>query len=130
MQLAGPGVFGPPADAAGARAVLRRAVELGVDHIDTAQYYGPDVVNELIRDALHPYPAGLRVVSKVGARRDGRGGVLHATHPDELRAGVEANLQTLQLDTLALVNLRLMGPELHGKIALAEQLGALERTGW
>src|SRR4051794_2613062 len=116
MQLAGPGVFGPPADAAGARAVLRRAVELGVDHIDTAQYYGPDVVNELIRDALHPYPAGLRIVSKVGAGRDGHGGVLHATHPDELRAGVEANLQTLQVDTLALVNLRLMGPEIHGKI--------------
>jgi aryl-alcohol dehydrogenase-like predicted oxidoreductase len=126
MQLAGPGVFGPPADPAGARAVLRRAIELGVDHIDTAQYYGPDVVNELIRDALHPYPAGLRIVSKVGARRDGRGGVLAALHPDELRAGVEANLRTLQIDALALVNLRLMGPAARGKIALAEQLGALE----
>jgi pyridoxine 4-dehydrogenase len=126
MQLAGPRVFGPPADPAAARAVLRRAIELGVDHIDTAQFYGPDVVNELIRDALHPYPAGLRIVSKVGARRDGRGAVLRATHPDELRAGVEANLQTLEVDALALVNLRLMGRDAHGGIALAEQLGALK----
>ena len=126
MQLAGPGVFGPPADPAAARAVLRRAIELGVDHIDTAQFYGPDVVNELIRDALHPYPAGLRIVSKVGARRDSRGGVLPASHPDELRAGVEANLQTLRVDALALVNLRLMGPDARGGVPLAEQLGALK----
>jgi aryl-alcohol dehydrogenase-like predicted oxidoreductase len=126
MQLAGPGVFGPPADPAAARAVLRRAIELGVDHIDTAQYYGPEVVNELIRDALRPYPAGLRIVSKVGARRDSRGGVLSASHPDELRAGVEANLQTLQVDALALVNLRLMGHDARGRIPLAEQLGALK----
>ena len=122
MQLAGPGVLGPPADPAAARAVLRRAVELGVDHIDTAQYYGPDVVNELIRDALHPYPPGLRLVSKVGARRDRRGAALPASHPDELRAGVEDNLRTLQVDALALVNLRLMGAE----VPLAEQLGALK----
>jgi pyridoxine 4-dehydrogenase len=126
MQLAGPHVFGPPADAAAARAVLRRAIELGVDHIDTAQFYGPDVVNELIRDALHPYPAGLRIVSKVGASRDRRGGVLSASHPDELRAGVEANLQTLQVDALALVNLRLMGADARGRVPLAEQLGALK----
>ena len=126
MQLAGPRVFGPPADPAAARAVLRRAIELGVDHIDTAQFYGPDVVNELIRDALHPYPAGLRIVSKVGARRDSRGGVLRATHPDELRAGVEDNLKTLQVDALALVNLRLMARDAHRGIPLAEQLGALE----
>jgi aryl-alcohol dehydrogenase-like predicted oxidoreductase len=126
MQLAGPGVFGPPADPAGARAVLHRAVELGVDHIDTAQFYGPDVVNELIRDALHPYPAGLRLVSKVGARRDGRGAVLPAQHPDELRAGVDANLQTLRVDALALVNLRLMSPEARGGIPMAEQLGELK----
>src|SRR5439155_7403213 len=125
-QLAGPRVFGPPADPAAARAVLRRAIELGVDHIDTAQFYGPDVVNELIRDALHPYPAGLRIVSKVGARRDGRGAVLAAPYPDELRAGVQANLQTLQVDALALVNLRLMGPAARGGIPLAEQLGALK----
>ena len=126
MQLAGPGVFGPPADPAAARAVLRRAIELGVEHIDTAQFYGPGVVNELIRDALHPYPAGLRIVSKVGARRDGGGGVRPATRPDELRAGVEANLQTLRVDALALVNLRLTGRGAReGGIALAEQLGAL-----
>ena len=126
MQLAGPHVFGPPADPAAARAVLRRAIELGVDHIDTAQFYGPDVVNELIRDALHPYPAGLRIVSKVGARRDSRGGVLRATRPDELRTGVEDNLKTLQVDALAVVNLRLMAPDAHRGIPLAEQLGALE----
>jgi aryl-alcohol dehydrogenase-like predicted oxidoreductase len=126
MQLAGPRVFGPPADPASARAVLRRAIELGVDHIDTAQYYGPDVVNELIRDVLHPYPAGLRLVSKVGARRDNRGAILGAQLPEELRAGVEANLQTLHVDALALVNLRLMGPDARGRIPLAEQLGALK----
>ena len=122
MQLAGPGVFGPPADPEAARTVLRRAIELGVDHIDTAQYYGPDVVNELIRDALYPYPEGLRLVSKVGAGRDGRGGVLSAQHPSELRAGVEDNLRTLQVEALALVNLRLMGAE----IPMAEQLGELK----
>jgi pyridoxine 4-dehydrogenase len=126
MQLAGPGVFGPPADPEGARAVLRRAVELGVDHIDTAQFYGPDVVNELIHDALHPYPEGLRLASKVGARRDRRGGVLAAQHPDELRSGVEANLRTLRVDALTLVNLRLMGSEARRGIPMAEQLGALE----
>jgi aryl-alcohol dehydrogenase-like predicted oxidoreductase len=125
MQLAGPGVFGPPADPNAAQAVLRRAVELGVDHIDTAQYYGPDVVNELIRDALHPYPAGLRLVSKVGAGRDARGGVLAAQHPDELRAGVEDNLRTLRAEALALVNLRLMSAEERSNIPMAEQLGEL-----
>ena len=85
MQLPGPGVFGPPRDRTAAIAVLRRAVELGVDHIDTAQYYGPDVANELIRTALHPYPAGLALVSKVGARRDASGGVLRYDRPTELR---------------------------------------------
>ena len=126
MQLAGAGVFGAPADPDAARAVLRRAIELGVDHIDTAQYYGADVVNELIRDALHPYPAGLRLVSKVGARRDSHGGVLPAQHPSELRAGVEANLRTLEVDALALVNLRLMAPEARSGIPMAEQLGELK----
>src|SRR4029078_4966035 len=114
MQLAGPGVFGPPADPAGPMTVLRRAAELGVDHIDTAQYYGPDVVNELIRDALHPYPGGLRLVSKGGARSDRRGGVRAAQLPDELRAAVEENLTTLGTDSLALVNLRLMAPQARG----------------
>ena len=126
MQLAGPGVFGPPAHPEGAKAVLRRAIELGVDHIDTAQFYGPDVVNELIRDALHPYPAALRLVSKVGARRDRRGAVLPAPRPEELRAGVEANLRTLEVDSLALVNLRLMAPHARGGVPLADQLGELQ----
>jgi aryl-alcohol dehydrogenase-like predicted oxidoreductase len=95
MQLPGPGVFGPPRDRTAAIAVLRRAVELGVDHIDTAQYYGPGVANELIRTALHPYPAGLALVSKVGARRDASGGVLRYDRPAELRQGIEDNLRSL-----------------------------------
>ena len=89
MQLAGPGVFGPPRDPDAARAVLRRAIELGVDHIDTSQYYGPDVVNDLIREALYPYPENLRLVTKVGARRDDAGRVHPAQQPEELRQGVE-----------------------------------------
>ncbi len=124
MQLAGPGVFGPPRDRNGALAVLRRAVELGVDHIDTSQYYGPDVVNELIREALHPYPAGLRLVTKVGARRDEKGGWLPALRPDELRTGVEDNLTTLDVERLTLVNLRLLDG--GDTPPLAEMLGALQ----
>ena len=108
MQLPGPGVFGPPLDRTAAIAVLRRAVELGVDHIDTAQYYGPGVANELIRTALHPYPAGLALVSKVGARRDASGGVLRYDRPAEIRQGIEDNLRSLAVDRLAVVNLRLM----------------------
>src|ERR1700761_580122 len=98
MQLAGPGVFGPPRDPDGARAVLRRAVELGVDHIDTAQFYGPDVVNELIREALHPYPETLALVSKVGARRDDKAAWLPLDEPADLRRDIEANLLTLGVD--------------------------------
>ena len=109
MQLAGPGVFGPPRDRDAALAVLREAVTAGVDHIDTAQYYGPDVVNHLIRDALHPYPPGLVLVSKVGARRDSRGGILVHDQPDQLRQSIEENLRTLRVDQLGAVNLRLMG---------------------
>jgi pyridoxine 4-dehydrogenase len=124
MQLAGPGVFGPPRDREAALAVLRRAVELGVDHIDTSQYYGPDVVNALIREALHPYPDGLRLVTKVGARRDDQGGWLPALRPEELRAGVEDNLRTLDVEQLTLVNLRLL--EGADTPPLAEMLGALE----
>jgi aryl-alcohol dehydrogenase-like predicted oxidoreductase len=108
MQLPGPGVFGPPRDRAEALAVLRRAVELGVDHIDTAQYYGPDVANELIREALHPYPDTLALVSKVGARRDGSGGWLPYNEPDQLRRGIEDNLRSLGTGQLAAVNLRLI----------------------
>jgi aryl-alcohol dehydrogenase-like predicted oxidoreductase len=128
MQLAGPGVFGPPRDRTAAIAVLRRAVELGVDHIDTSQYYGPDVVNALIREALHPYPEGLRLVTKVGARRDDRGGWLPALRPEELRAGVEANLRTLGVERITLVNLRLLDDEPGSADTppLAEMLGALD----
>src|SRR3954467_11205116 len=104
MQLAGPGVFGPPRDPDAARAVLRRAIELGVDHIDTSQYYGPDVVNDLIRETLHPYPESLKLVTKVGARRDEAGGWLPALAPDELRAGVEDNLRSLRVERMDLVN--------------------------
>jgi pyridoxine 4-dehydrogenase len=110
MQLPGRGVMGPPRDRAAAVAVLRRAVELGVDHIDTAQYYGPDVANELIREALHPYPEGLALVSKVGARRDAKGGWPPAQHPAELRADVEANLRSLGVEQLTAVNLRITDP--------------------
>ena len=124
MQLAGPGVFGPPRDPDAVRAVLRRAIELGVDHIDTAQYYGPDVVNDLIRQTLHPYPKNLKLVTKVGGRRDDRGAWLPAQSPGELRAGVEDNLRSLQVERMDLVNLRLIGSEASGDL-LAEQLGAL-----
>ena len=106
MQLPGPGVFGPPPDRDAALAVLRRAVELGVNHIDTAQYYGPDVANELIHDALHPYPEDLVLVTKVGAERDAQGGWHPAPSPAELRAGVEANLRSLEVDRIDVVNLR------------------------
>jgi pyridoxine 4-dehydrogenase len=128
MQLAGPGVFGPPRDRDAALAVLRRAIELGVDHIDTSQYYGPDVVNELIREALHPYPDGLRLVTKVGARRDDTGAWLPALGPHELRAAVEDNLRSLDVEQLTVVNLRLLDDEPGtGDIPpLAEMLGALD----
>jgi len=125
MQLAGPGVFGPPSDPEGVRAVLRRAVELGVDHIDTSQFYGPNVVNELIREALYPYPENLKLVTKVGGRRDDAGGWLPAQSPAELRVGVEDNLRTLRLERIDGVNLRLFDEhDTEGR--LAEQLGALE----
>src|SRR6201990_2283312 len=106
MQLPGPGVLGPPRDREQAIAVLCRAVELGINHIDTAQFYGPNVANELIREALHPYPADLALVSKVGARRDDSGAWLPAQEPDQLRASLEENLETLGTDKLAAVNLR------------------------
>jgi pyridoxine 4-dehydrogenase len=124
MQLPGPGVFGPPRDRSQAIAVLRRAVELGVDHIDTAQYYGPDVANELIRAALQPYPKGLALVSKVGARRDASGGVLRYDRPDQLRLGIEDNLRTLAVDSLAAVNLRLIDRADSGQF-FDDQLAAM-----
>jgi aryl-alcohol dehydrogenase-like predicted oxidoreductase len=111
MQLPGPGVFGPPRDHDQAIAVLKRAVELGVNHIDTAQFYGPDVANALIREALHPYPDNLALVSKIGARRDGKGNWIPASQPDDLRADIEVNLRELGVDQLAAVNLRIHGDD-------------------
>src|ERR1700724_1207809 len=111
MQLPGPHVLGPPRDRATALAVLRRAVELGVNHIDTAQFYGPDVANELIHAALHPYPAQLVLVTKVGAERDAQGAWIPAQRPERLRAGVEANLRSLAVERVDVVNLRLLAAE-------------------
>jgi aryl-alcohol dehydrogenase-like predicted oxidoreductase len=106
MQLAGPRVFGPPADRDAAVAVLREAVELGITHIDTSGYYGPRVTNQIIREALYPYPEDLRIVTKVGAERDASGGWLEALAPEQLRAQVEENLRDLGLDAMDVVNLR------------------------
>jgi pyridoxine 4-dehydrogenase len=108
MQLAGDNVFGPPRDRDEAVRVLRAAIDSGINHVDTAQYYGPGTVNELIREALYPYPADLAIVSKVAARRDNTGAVLPYDEPDQLRMGIEDNLLTLGVDRLAAVNLRLM----------------------
>jgi pyridoxine 4-dehydrogenase len=124
MQLAGPGVFGPPRDRDQALNVLREAVELGLTHIDTSDFYGPVVVNELIREALHPYPASLRIVTKVGARRGADGSWQPSLAPADLTAQVHENLEHLALDTLDVVNLRL--PEAgHDLQALADQFGTL-----
>ena len=109
MQLAGPHVFGPPADRDGAVAVLREVVALGITHIDTSDFYGPHVTNQIIKEALWPYPEALRIVTKVGARRDAQGGWPSALAPDELRQAVHDNLQNLGLDTLDVVNLRVGG---------------------
>ena len=124
MQLAGPGVFGPPKDRDEALAVLREAIDLGVTHIDTADFYGPAVVNELIREALHPYPAALRIVTKVGARRTGDGGWRPSLEPGDLRAQVRENLQHLGVDTLDVANLRLSA-EGTGEESVAEEFGTL-----
>jgi pyridoxine 4-dehydrogenase len=124
MQLPGPGVMGPPRDHDEAVAVLRRAVELGVNHIDTAQYYGPDVSNELIREALHPYPEDLVLVSKVGGDRDAQGAWIPSQRPEQLRSGVEDNLRTLGVERLGAVNLRLMDGAGHD--LPADQVVALE----
>lgn len=128
MQLAGPGVFGPPKDRDEAIAVLRTAVELGVDHIDTADFYGPHVTNELIREALAPFGEDLHIVTKVGAVRDENGGWPHARSPEQLRQQVESNLRTLGVDVLDVVNLRVGGgPDGHSPVpgSLAEPFGAL-----
>jgi pyridoxine 4-dehydrogenase len=125
MQLPGPGVWGPPRDRDTAVAVLRKAVELGVNHIDTAQYYGPDVANELIRAALHPYPDDLVLVSKVGAERDAQGGWNSAQRPEQLRSGVEANLRSLAIERLGAVNLRLTGGPGDPGVDLDSQLAEM-----
>ena len=125
MQLAGPGVFGPPKDHQEAVAVLREAVDSGVTHIDTSDYYGPFVTNALIREALYPYPDSLHLVTKVGGRRDSEGAWLEAREPDELRRAVHDNLDHLGLDALDVVNLRLGGFTGAEKGSLAEEFGAL-----
>jgi pyridoxine 4-dehydrogenase len=125
MQLAGPGVFGPPKDRDAAVAVLRTAVELGIRHIDTADFYGPYVTNEIIREALAPYPGDLHIVTKVGARRDERGGWPHARTPAELVQQVHDNLQRLGLETLDVVNLRVGGLDSPEPGSIAEAFGAL-----
>jgi aryl-alcohol dehydrogenase-like predicted oxidoreductase len=109
MQLAGPGVFGPPKDRAAALAVLREAVASGVDHIDTSDFYGPHITNQLIREALHPYPDNLVIVTKVGATRGGDGAWLPAAEPADIERGVHDNLLNLGLDVLEVVNMRIMG---------------------
>ncbi|MGY1719164.1 MULTISPECIES: oxidoreductase [unclassified Blastococcus] len=125
MQLTGPHVMGPPADRDAAIAVLRRAVELGVDHIDTSDYYGPTVVNELIREALHPYPDELVIVTKVGARRDADGGWPEALDPDDLRRAVQENIDHLGVEALDVVNLRMPGFAEPVQRSLAEPFEAL-----
>jgi aryl-alcohol dehydrogenase-like predicted oxidoreductase len=124
MQLAGPGVFGPPKDPDQAVAVLREAVELGITHIDTSDFYGPFVVNELIRRALHPYPDDLRIITKVGARRGADGTWNPSLKPGDLKAQVHENLDHLGLEVLDVVNLRL-SIEGTGEDSLAEPFGTL-----
>lgn len=125
MQLAGPGVFGPPADRDGAIAVLREAVELGITHLDTADIYGPHVTNQIIKEALHPYPDDLVIVTKVGSRRDAEGGWPHARSPRELREDVHQNLENLGLETLDVVNYRVGGLDRPEPGSIAEGFGAL-----
>lgn len=133
MQLAGPGVFGPPKDHAAALAVLREAVAQGVDHIDTSDFYGPHVTNRLIREALSPYPGDLTLVTKIGARRDETGGWLPAFAPDELVRAVQDNLENLGRETMDVVNLRIMfdthGPAEGAITPMLKPLAELQRQG-
>jgi len=132
MQLSGPHIMGPPADRDGAIAVLRRAVELGVDHIDTSDYYGPHVTNEIIREALHPYPDELTIVTKIGARRTPSGEWPEALGADELRSAVHDNLDHLGLDAIDVVNLRMPGfaePVQRSLAEPMETLAALQQEG-
>jgi pyridoxine 4-dehydrogenase len=125
MQLAGPHVFGPPADRDGALAVLREVVRLGINHIDTSDFYGPHITNQLIKAALHPYPTQLRIVTKVGARRDAEGNWPRALAPDELRQAVHDNLRNLGVDALDVVNLRVGGLEAPEPGSIAEPFTVL-----
>jgi len=133
MQLAGPGVFGPPKDREAALAVLREAVTSGVDHIDTSDFYGPHVTNQIIREALAPYPKDLVIVTKIGAKRTDTGGWLPAFSPDELTQAVHDNLRNLGLDVLEVVNLRIMfdaqGPAEGSIEAPLTALAELQRQG-
>jgi len=132
MQLAGPGVFGPPKDRDAAVAVLREAVALGINHIDTSDFYGPHVTNQIIKEALHPYPDSLRIVTKVGARRDAEGGWPHARSPEQLRQAVHENLSNLGLEVLDVVNLRVGGfdsPEPGAIAAMFAVLAELQQEG-
>ena len=133
MQLAGPGVWGPPKDPEGAVAVLREAVAAGVNHIDTSDYYGPYVTNQIIKRALHPYPAGLVIVTKLGGRRPPDKSWQPAISPQELTAGVHDNLRNLDLDVLDIVNYRVMGsghgPEEGSIAAQVAVLADLQRKG-
>jgi pyridoxine 4-dehydrogenase len=125
MQLAGPGIFGPPKDHDEAIRVLHEVIELGINHIDTSDFYGPYVTNLLIKEALHPYPESLHLVTKVGARRDAEGGWPHARSPKELRDAVHSNLEHLGLEALDLVNMRVGGFNAPEPGSLEEQFTAL-----
>jgi aryl-alcohol dehydrogenase-like predicted oxidoreductase len=125
MQLAGPHVFGPPTDRDAAVAILREVVELGITHIDTADYYGPTITNQIIKEALHPYPDDLHIVTKVGALRDAKGGWPHALAPEQLRKAVYDNLTNLGLDALDVVNLRVGGYNRPDPGSIAESFTAL-----
>ena len=129
MRLAGPGVWGPPRDVDAALAVLREAVDAGVNHIDTSDYYGPHVTNQLIKQALHPYPESLVIVTKLGARRGANKSWLHALSRQELIDGVHDNLRNLGRDTLDVVNLRIMGPPDDSIEAPLTVLAELQRQG-
>jgi pyridoxine 4-dehydrogenase len=133
MQLAGPQVFGPPKDRAAAIAVLREAVAAGVNHIDTSDFYGPHVTNQIIKEALHPYPRGLVIVTKLGAVRGNDGSWNPALEPDDLTRGVHDNLRNLGSDTLNVVNLRMMGDIHHPSEGSLEEpftaLAELQRKG-
>ncbi|MGC8517962.1 MAG: aldo/keto reductase family oxidoreductase [Steroidobacteraceae bacterium] len=133
MRLAGPGVFGPPRDPHTARAVLRAALEAGVNHIDTSDFYGPHVTNQLIREALHPYPKDLTLVTKIGAQRSATGDWLPAVSPAQLTQAVHDNLRHLAVDVLEVVNLRIMfdrhGPAEGSIEAPLATLADLQRRG-